>query len=161
MDPKPIFEELEQRVKKLTDELLERDQMEKEVERIFNFSMDMIGSGNLEGYFTKINSTFRKLLGYSKKEILERPFIHFVHDDDVEKTKKALADAVKGKKKIYIVNRYKCKDDSYKWIEWKVSVIVKENKFIAVGRDITEGKQAQEALLKSEEKYRRIVETTT
>jgi PAS domain S-box-containing protein len=159
MTNKPTYEELGQRVRELTDELLERDQMEKDVERIFNFSIDMIGSGNLKGYFTKINSSFKKTLGYTQREFLENPFIKFVHDDDVEKTKKALADAVKGKKEIYIENRYKCKDDSYKWIEWKVSVIVKEDKFIAVGRDITESKQAPEALLKSEEKYRRLFES--
>jgi PAS domain S-box-containing protein len=159
MTNKPTYKELGQRVRKLTDEDLDRDQMEKDVERIFNFSIDMIGSGNLKGYFTRINSSFKKTLGYTQREILENPFIKFVHDDDVEKTKKALADAVKGKKEIYIVNRYKCKDDSYKWIEWKVSVIVKENKFIAVGRDITERKQSEEALLKSEEKYRRLFES--
>jgi PAS domain S-box-containing protein len=145
---KPTYEELGQRVKQLTDELLERDKMEKEVERIFNFSIDMIGSGDLQGYFTKINSSFRELLGYSKKEILERPFIKFVHDDDVEKTKQALKDARKGKKEIYIENRYKCKDGSYKWIEWKVLVIFKENKFIAVGRDITDRKRIEEELRK-------------
>ena len=145
---KPTCEELRQKVKKLTDELLEQGQMEKEVERIFNFSMDMIGSGNLEGYFTKINSSFGKVLGYSKKEILERPFIKFVHDDDVGKTKQALKDARKGKKEIYIENRYKCKDGSYKWIEWKVLTIVKENQFIAVGRDITDRKRIEEELRK-------------
>ena len=159
MAQKTTYEELEQRVKKLTDELFERDQMGKEVERIFNFSMDMIGSGNLEGYFTKINSSFRKLLGYSKKEILARPFIKFVHDDDVEKTKKALVDAAKGKKEIYIVNRYKCKDGSHKWIEWKVLSIVKENKFIAVGRDITEHKRFEEKLQESKAKFEAVVES--
>jgi len=64
--PKPTYEELEQRVKKLTHEALDRNRMEKEVERIFNFSIDMIGSGNLQGYFTKINSSFMEVLGYSE-----------------------------------------------------------------------------------------------
>jgi PAS domain S-box-containing protein len=160
MAQKPTYEELEQKVKILTNKVLERDRMEQEVERIFNFSIDMIGSGNLEGYFTQINSCFGKILGYSKKEILEKPFIKFVHDDDVEITKQALIDAGKGKKEIYIENRYKCKDDSYKWIEWKVQVIVKENKFIAVGRDVTERKKAEEALIKSEKRYRAIAENS-
>ena len=148
MTRRPTYKELEQRVKKLTNETLERDRMEKEVERIFNFSIDMIGSGNLQGYFTKTNSSFVEILGYLEKEILENPFIKFVHDDDVEKTKQALADAAKGKKEIYIENRYKCKDGSYKWIEWKVLSIVKENKFFAVGRDITKRKRTEESLRK-------------
>ena len=152
MTRRPTYKELEQRVNKLTGETLERDRMEEEVERIFNFSIDMIGSGNLQGYFTKINSFFMEVLGYTQKEILEKPFIKFVHDDDVEKTKQALADAAKGKKEIYIENRYKCKDGSHKWIEWKVLSIVKENKFIAVGRDITNRKQNEKKLRESESK---------
>jgi PAS domain S-box-containing protein len=159
MAKKPTYEELEQRVKKLTDELLERDQLKNEVERIFNFSMDMIGSGNLKGYFTKINSSFGKILGYSKKEILEKPFIKFVHDDDVEKTNQALTDARKGKKEIYIENRYKCKDGSYKWIEWKVLVIAKEKKFIAVGRDVTKRKHAEQSLVKAEHEKNSILDS--
>jgi len=161
MVPKPTYEELEQRVKILTNEAFERDLTEKEVERIFNFSIDMIGSGNLKGYFTKINSSFGKLLGYSEKEILERPFIKFVHEDDVEKTKQALADAARGKKEIYIENRYKCKDGSYKWIEWKVLSIVKENKFIAVGRDVTERKRRDEVLRRTKERFRNLTEMTS
>jgi len=159
MGKKPTYEELEQRVKKLTNESLKVDQMVIEAERIFNFSMDMIGSGNLQGYFTKINSSFGKTLGYSEKEILEYPFINFVHNDDVEKTKQALADAVKGKKEIYIVNRYKCKDGSHKWIEWKVLSIVKENKFIAVGREVTKRKRVEEKLQESKAMFQAIVES--
>ena len=156
ISPKPSYEELEQKVKNLTTEASEHDRMEKEVERIFNFSLDMIGSGNLQGYFTKINSSFMKILGYTQKEILEKPFIEFVHDDDVEKTKQALADAAKGKNEIYIENRYKGKDGSYRWIEWKVLSIVKKNTFIAVGRDVTARKQVEEVLRESEEKFRTI-----
>ncbi|MDH3839197.1 MAG: hypothetical protein OET57_20835, partial [Desulfobacteraceae bacterium] len=68
MTRRPTYKELEQRVNKLTGETLERDRMEEEVERIFNFSIDMIGSGNLQGYFTKINSSFKEVLGYTQKE---------------------------------------------------------------------------------------------
>ena len=34
-------------------------------------------------------------------------------------------------------NRSKCKDVSYKWIEWKVKSILEEDRSYAVGRDST------------------------
>ncbi len=148
MAKKPTYEELEQWIKKLDNEVLARNRSEEDLERIFNFSLDMIGSGNLEGYFTKINSSFGEILGYTKEDFLKKPFLSFVHQDDVEKTADALADAGKGKRTIFIENRYKCKDGSYKWIEWKVQALIEKNKFIAVGRDITERKQTEEELKK-------------
>ena len=94
MSKKTTYEELEQKVKEQENKALERDRREEEVEKIFNFSLDMIGSGNLDGYFTKLNSSFRSILGYTEKEFLEKPLIFFVHDEDIEKTKEALAEAI-------------------------------------------------------------------
>ena len=34
-------------------------------------------------------------------------------------------------------NRSTCQDVSYKWIEWKAKSILEEDRFYAVGRDIT------------------------
>jgi len=130
----------------------------RELERIFNLSLDMIGTGNLEGYFTKINSSFTQILGYSEEEFCEHPFLNFVHEGDIEKTKEALGSALTGKETIHLENRYKSKDGSYKWIEWRVHSILHENKFIAVGRDITERKKTEQALLESETRYRNVVE---
>jgi len=103
MDRKPTYEELAQKVKELENKALESNRLEKEVEKIFNLSLDMIGAGNLDGYFIKINSSFRSILGYTEAEFLEKPFISFVHDEDIEKTKEALAEAAKGNQNIYIV----------------------------------------------------------
>ena len=159
MHKKPTYEELEQKLKELENNTLERHRQEEDLEKIFNLSLDMIGSGNLDGYFTKINSSFRSILGYTEEEFLEKPFISFVHNQDLEKTKQALAEAAKGKQTIHIENRYKCKDGSYKWIEWKVLSIVKENKFIAVGRDITARKQVESALYDSQRMLHTVLDS--
>jgi len=159
MIKKQTNEELQQKVQELEKIVLKQSRADEEAQRIFNYSLDMIGSGNLEGYFTKVNSSFESILGYAEKDFLKKPFISFVHDGDVEKTKETLDQAVKGKRNISIENRCLCKDGSYKWIDWKVLSIVQHNKFNTVGRDITERKRAEEALRESEEKYRLLFET--
>ena len=117
-----------------------------ELERVFDFSMDMIGVGNLAGYFTRINSSFGSILGYHDEEFLSVPFLTFVHHEDFADTKKALTAAANGEREILIENRYKCKDGAYKWIDWKVVAIAQEDRFYAVGRDITKRKRAEEYL---------------
>ncbi len=119
------------------------------LKRIFYLSPDLIGMGSMDGYFTKINSSFKKILGYNDKEFLSKPFIEFVHEDDTEKTIAALGEAANGKSEIFIQNRYKCKDGSYIWIEWKVLILLDENVWYTIGRDITERKKYEEELKKA------------
>ena len=133
-----------------------------ELERIFDFSPDMVGAGNLRGYFTKINRQFREILGYEDKSFMSVPFLTFVHPEDLEKTQKALTAAANGLDELFIENRYKCKDGSYKWIEWKVMSILEEDRFYAVGRDISKRKKAElvnEALIEKLQKATEKIKT--
>ena len=126
--------------------------IDKEALKIFELSPDLIGMGNLEGFFTRINSAFGRLLGYSDEEFLSKPFLAFVHEDDISRTTQALSEAVEGKQLLLVENRYRCKDGSYKWIEWRVSVVSLENRFYAVGRDITRQKESEKRLKRAIDK---------
>jgi PAS domain S-box-containing protein len=132
MSKKPTYQEIKKEIFQL--------------EKAFNFSLDLIGIGNLDGYFIKINPSFSRILGYSEEEFLSLPFLKFVYKEDFKKTEKALLAAAIGENEIFIENRYKCKDGSIKWIDWKVLAIKEEDLFIAVGRDITERKQFEKEL---------------
>jgi PAS domain S-box-containing protein len=118
----------------------------EQLETIFLNSLDLIGTGNLDGYFTKINPSFERVLGYTEEEFLVAPFLDFVCQEDLEKTKKALVAAASGQQEVFVENRYRCKDGSTKWIDWKVFSDVPKNLFIAVGRDVSERKQAEREL---------------
>ncbi len=116
--------------------------------QIFDLSPDIIGSVNLDGYFEKVNRAVVDILGYSPAEFCSKPFLQFVHAVDYEKTEKALLSASQGTKIIEIENRYRCKDGSIKWIDWRVWDSGKDNRFLVIGRDITARKQL-EALLRN------------
>ncbi|MFC1837435.1 PAS domain S-box protein [Thermodesulfobacteriota bacterium] len=135
--------------------------MIEQLEIIFNNSLDLIGIGNLDGYFTRINHSFERVLGYKEQEFLAKTFISFVASEDVEKTKAALQAASDGQQEILIENRYRCKDNSIKWIDWRVFVICENDQFVAVGRDITEKKQLELDLRKREKRYLNIIQTTS
>jgi PAS domain S-box-containing protein len=126
--------------------------IDKEALKILELSPDLIGMGNLEGFFTRINSAFGRLLGYSDQEFLSKPFLAFVHEDDISRTAQALSEAVEGKQLLLVENRYRCMDGSYKWIEWRVSVVSLENRFYAVGRDITRQKESESRLKRAIDK---------
>jgi PAS domain S-box-containing protein len=133
--------------------LASRMRGKQRLSKMFDLSPDMIGSGDLQGYFTRVNSSFERILGYKSDEFCDSPFLDYVHEDDLQETTKALMDAASGDKKdvFTIANRYKCKDGTHKWIEWKVQAVADENVFYTVGRNITERKKMDVALIAAKE----------
>jgi PAS domain S-box-containing protein len=55
-------------------------------------------------------------------------------------------------------NRYRCKDGTYRWLQWSSALTGKL--IYAAARDVTEHKQAEKALEQSEEKFRLITENS-
>ena len=125
----------------------------RDFQQIFDLSPDMIGFADLEGYFQRINDAFEKILGYTPEEFCRQPFLHFVYEEDRERTREALLSASRGKALIEIENRYRCKNGELRWIDWKVWDTGKGDRYIAVGRDITDRKTMQESLTASEQRY--------
>ena len=143
--------ELEQRVAKRTleletanarllNELTERQRAEAEIERFFNMSVDMICIIGAEGYFHRMNPAFETTLGYSLKELASRPMLDFVHAEDAASTKAEIERLAPEGPTIRFENRYRCKDDSYRWLGWAAQP-APDGTLYAIARDITERKK--------------------
>ncbi len=111
--------------------------------------------------FLQVNPAFERVLGYSESELLERPFLEFVHPDDVQKTLDMVDERLKqGAEVISFQNRYRCKDGSYRWLIWNSHPIAEEGKTYAIAHDITERRKVEDSLVQSREHYRLLAEST-
>jgi PAS domain S-box-containing protein len=114
-------------------------------------SPDLFCIVSREGKFLKLNPAWETILGYTIPEIQGKSFITFLHPDDVEPTKTQVAGQLTGTETIGFVNRYRAKDGSYRWLEWKARYDESSRKIYAVARDITENKINRDLLRQSED----------
>jgi PAS domain S-box-containing protein len=141
-------EKFEAANKKLQQEIEVRKKAEEEIERIFNMTNYMVCVADLSGSFIRVNSSFSQILGYSKEELLAKPYLEIIHPDDVAKTKAVIEEELKrGTQVIDFENRYLCKDGTYKWLSWSSRPVVKEGIMYAIAYDITERIEAEEEVL--------------
>jgi two-component system, cell cycle sensor histidine kinase and response regulator CckA len=109
--------------------------------------------------FLQVNPAFEKVLGYSETALLERPFLDFVHPDDVERTVRIIKEELlQGREIIFFENRYRCRDGSYRILQWNSHPNLEEQKTYAIAHDVTEMRKAEGAVRKSEELYRSLAE---
>ena len=116
-----------------------------ELEAFFPVHLDLICVASLDGRFIKLNPEWEKVLGYPVEEMIGQPYISFVHPDDVNSTAGATQKIVDGIAVHNFVNRYRHKNGTYRFIEWKGHNFGGYN--YASARDITERKNAEEKLL--------------
>jgi len=108
--------------------------------------------------FKKVNPATSDLLGYSETELLSKPFLDFVHPDDKQSTLDEIARQIKIGSTLNFENRYMCKDGTLLWLSWRANYNKKEGITYATARDITQSRQAEEALLASQEHLSSIIE---
>ena len=126
-----------------------------DVEAIFNNSIDLLCLAGLDGYFKRVNPAFMKTLGYTEEELLSKPFVEFVHPQDRKATLAEVEKLASGQDSIHFQNRYRCQDGTYKWLSWMCPAPKPGDEFLfAIARDLTELKETEEALHRSETELR-------
>jgi PAS domain S-box-containing protein len=120
-----------------------RRRAERDFERMFNLSLDMLCIAGLDGYFKRVNPAFERALGYSSQELLSRPFADFVHPDDRAFTDEAIDQLSRGNELMEFENRYMCADGSARWLQWSSRPLPDEGVMYAVAKDVTDRKRAE------------------
>lgn len=130
--------------KKLCKEAAERRRIEKGRKHFFDLSIDPMCILGLDGYFKAFNPALTEVLGWTEAEFWKRPWMHFVHPDDLESSKDAARKLLKGEKITFIENKFICRDGNYRWLSWKAAPVLDEGFVYAIAHDITEEKKDRE-----------------
>lgn len=128
-------------------DLTERKQAEFDRERLFALSLDLMCVATLDGRFLRVNPAFESVLGWSVAELEGQPLLDLIHPADREATLNEMAQLEQQHDCIDFMNRYRCRDGSYRWVSWTCPAPdVGEQRLFATGRDVTSQRQREEAL---------------
>src|SRR5436305_9081498 len=111
-------------------------------ERFFDLSIDLLCMLDFNGYFKRLSPSWERALGFTREELMSKPFIEFVHPDDRERTLNQNREVRGGGQALAFENRYRCKDGSYRWLHWNAASDSSERTIYSVARDVTATKQA-------------------
>ena len=117
----------------------------EEIEQFFDVTVEMLCIANTDGYFTRLNPAWEQVLGWTSQELMEKKFLEFVHPDDRDITNQAIAKLAGQQKVVNFLNRYLCRDGTYKWLEWRGTPV--NNTIYAAAQDITERRNIESALI--------------
>jgi len=113
-----------------------------------------------EGKFVYVSPVFQELLGYTEEELIGTYSISYVHPEDRQAVRKEAIQRLKGQSLLPYEYRLIRKNGDVICVLERVTSIEYEGKRALVGNfmDVTERKQAEEALRQSEERYRTSLE---
>src|SRR5215475_8136664 len=132
---------------------------EERLARAEKSALVMVTHADLEGRWLKVPPTLCELLGYSEAELLGSSSKHVTHPDDVEANWRQCQRLIQGEIRSFdLEKRYVHKDGHIVWVYLNCSIVTdsKENPVYFLGyiRDITDRKQAEQALQESEQALR-------
>ena len=139
--------ELESQVAERTVEL---NKAKDHLEKFFSLVPALVTIASPDGYLTNLNPEWEKVLGYTVEELESKPYQFLIHPDDIEPTNLEVAKQLQGSTTVNFNNRYRHKDGSYRWFEWK-AFASEDGLLFAAARDTTESKHAEQKLIIAKE----------
>ena len=133
---------------------LERKVIERAQARglTWRLSPDLLGALNAKGYFETANPAWQSVLGWTEEEVVSTSIFDLLHPDDLEHTRAGFELTQVGQPALRFVNRYRCKDGSYRWISW---IGIPEDGYVyCTGRDVTAERAAEAELAAAQDALR-------
>jgi two-component system cell cycle sensor histidine kinase/response regulator CckA len=152
-----IFQQLQ--IHRIRRQLLEREQLFR---LIGENAADLIAVVDMDGNRIYNSVSYERALGYTAEELKNSSGFQQIHPEDRAHVQEAGAEARRTGKGKTLEYRMLHKDGSWRVLESTSSVILsgkgEAEKLVIVSRDVTDRKEATEALRQSEASFRSLVE---
>jgi PAS domain S-box-containing protein len=147
-------------------------QSEQRLREVLEVSRDCVYKHNLDtGAYEYVSPAVLRLTGFTSEEFIAMGLEEVqerIHPEDCEQIKthldRLLSQSGEAAVAPTLQYRWRCKDGEYRWFSDNPAVIRDKDErpvaMVGTTRDITQRKQAQEALQESEERFRRLSEST-
>ena len=119
----------------------------REAYRFFTLSSELLCIVGLDGYFKRVNPAFARTLSYRTEQLLNKPFLDFVHPEDKAATLAELEKLTNNTQSIRFVNRCCCQDGTYKRLAWTAFWVVEERLLYGIAHEIDKSKETKATLL--------------
>jgi len=138
-------------------------QSEQRYQDLYNSAPDMYFSISSNGVITSVNDCGAKMLGYTKAELLGTQVLDLVHPDDRLLVQRRMESIFAERQlRSHLEFRKVCRDGSILWVSEQTQLTLDSNncplELRIICRDISEYRQAQDALERAEAKFRSIFE---
>lgn len=121
----------------------------EELDAYFSQGLDLFVIAGTDGHFRRVNRAWKDCLGYEEPELEGVAFMNLVHPDDRASTLTAVETLAGHQPVVGFVNRYRHRDGSWRWLEWRATS--SGDTIYAAARDITDPKAAEAELRASRE----------
>jgi PAS domain S-box-containing protein len=145
---------------KAAEKALERS--EAQLSMITTNMADIICQASKDGQYIYVSPSVKSVLGLEPQELVGKSIFDRIHPDDQSHVTSCIEEGIRKSIIRTVQYRYMKADGSYVWLSTKGTPISDEGVvtgFICNSRDITQQKNAEDALRDSEEKYRTLIES--
>lgn len=158
--PYAVNEALQNRNILIEKKRVEKELKEKteELDNYFTNALDLFCIASIDGIFLRLNKSWETTLGYKLDELMGQPYLNFIHHEDIAPTVEAMTKLSHNEEIKSFVNRYKCKNGTYKWIEWRA--VTRGEKVYGAARDISDRKKYETEIFELSERLQHYLATS-
>ncbi|RHX83014.1 sensor domain-containing diguanylate cyclase [Leptospira stimsonii] len=111
---------------------------EYNLEKFYNYSLDLFSIQRMDGTVISVNPAFERLLGWSAEDLLGKMPFDLLHPEDFDEAVKEFSKLDNGVPKASIQNRLRCANGNYRYIAWTGFPDLESGLVYITGRDITD-----------------------